>query len=208
MTISYEWRIYCETEGAQKVIISNGDISNVPAPRCPTDANHTVTEGSLWFNNYKLTKDRVIVLSDKRVSGTSGGTTSSGNWFQRTLNTIEGPDQTFCTLTANNFILSSGKYTVEGSVPGFNCGTYQARIVDSLSNVLVYGTCEYNASNSVQTRSFFKYTFEITSETTFALQQKVGTTNATNGGGRSTGFGIAGQITEVYSVIHITKHGV
>ena len=205
MTISFIWKVYCVTEGVYKDIVAS--TSDQPLCQCPTDATHQVTPETMFYNSRGNFVDRTIVLSDKKVSGSAGGTFASGTWVTRTLNSIDGADQTFCTLSSNVFTLPPGKYTIEGTAPGFNCGAHQCRIINNDTNeVLINGTCEYTASSSVQTRSFIKHSFEITAQTSYILQHRCGTTSSTSGLGKSTGFGTSGVLSEVYSNLIITKH--
>ena len=146
-----------------------------------------------------------VILKDIKSSGTNGGAFSSGAWRTRDLNTTEN-SQTWCSLSSNQFTLSSGKYRIKVKAPALKVSAHKSKlrnITDSTDDLI--GASEYNdaSSSAATTSSFIEGIIEISSTKTFEIQHRCYTSNNTNGFGPSTGFGV----DEIFTQVEIEKIG-
>jgi phosphoribosylanthranilate isomerase len=191
----------CTTKG--DISVHNG-TTNVRLP-VGTNGQLLVAQsgaatGLLW------TSREIAYLSHQLTSGTNAGQATSGAFFTRVLNTaVYNPSSSSIALNTGTSVITlvAGTYSVEGSVPGNRCAATMARLFDITNSVvLVSGTAEFSntAVSNTATRSMIRGIFTVASTITCRLEQRVGTTRATDGLGLATAFG-----TEVYSVLQIEK---
>lgn len=134
------------------------------------------------------------ILEDQKTSGTDGGTATAGSWFTRTINTEVYDPHSIVTLGSSQFTASVDCYC-EFSAPGRRVGLNQARLYNVTDGVAVaYGSTE-SADTGGNTHSVSRGFAPMTAGKTYRLEQRVTTTQATNGLGLAAGFGNA----EVYS---------
>ena len=144
---------------------------------------------------------RTAYIKDVKSSGTNGGTFTSGAWQTRDLNTLEG-DTEFVSLSANQIILSSGKYIIEASATAMQVNGHVIKIRDITNSIDInIGTPVYAASSGASNLSQVISDLEITSNTTLEVQHRCNTTKATNGLGNPLNFGV----DEIYTQVKITK---
>ena len=168
---------------------------------------HTATSGGSSGSG----TTKVALLSDKKSSGTDGGTFTAGSWVDRTLNTEVDP-QNFVTLDSGNvyWSLEAGTYRITWSAPAYRVSNHASALWYSTSNTFssytsVEGSSEYsdaNRSPGNQTRSFGDTTITISQTTYFKIKHKCGSTQ------QSYGLGVgSGLQTEVYTQASITDLG-
>lgn len=146
---------------------------------------------------------RVAYLKDLKSSGSAGGTATSGSYLTRVLNTVEG-DQSFVSLSSNQFTLQPGTYNVEAAAPFYDSNSSKIKIrniTDSSDVVLGSTTFSGISSDNAMVESTLFGTFSISSTKTFELQYRVQTTRATDGLGIASSFGDS----EVYAQVKLTK---
>ena len=146
---------------------------------------------------------RVATLSDVKASGNAGGTSSSGSWQVRTLNTLSDPTGIVTSLSANQFTLPAGEYYIEASAPAGSSNAHKAKIYNATDLVdALIGSSEQAASTAtLSSNSLIKGTISISSTKAFELQHRVAVGTATNGYGFPSSF----SVNEVYSIVKITK---
>jgi len=145
-------------------------------------------------------------FTDEKASGTDGGTFTSGAWRTRDLNTTVFNNITSCSLSSNQISLPAGTYMINAQAPGFDISQGQTRLYNITdSSVTIAGASTYCAAGSSDATapSLVLGAFTIAGTKTFELQHRAGETQATNGFGVSTGFGV----NNVYAQITITKVG-
>ena len=178
------------------------------------NANKTlVTDGSSlsWGNTAAFAS--YAVIADVKTAGTAGGTSGSGSFEDRVLNTRDIDPDSFVTLvnsTDSNtrFKLPAGTYYIEAEVPMFRVGRFQARLVswdaetDGTATVLKAGTgAQSTPTDGDVTTSNIYHRVTITSETVFGVQSRG------NSGNSGDGFGKAGNYGEEerYTIVKIMK---
>lgn len=149
---------------------------------------HSSSNGTSWEPSW------VIQLEDQKASGTDGGSSTSGSWQTRTLNTKTGDADGLCTLASNAFALTPGAYYADFSAPAYNSSFHQIRLRDTVNGTIYYGTSEFNVTNA-QTRSRIARVILAGPGNSWLLEHRVQSSQATNGYGVANSFGG----TEVYA---------
>ncbi len=139
-----------------------------------------------------------VVVSDVRSAGTNGGTSTSGSWFTRTLNTLTNPKSySWVSLSSNQITLTVGRYYIDclpqtGGTIGYN----QARLqnITDTSTALV-GQSGYHNNDSIFVAPGVTGIITIAGTKAFELQQQVGTTRVNIGQGQNAngGFTVASE---------------
>ena len=152
-----------------------------------------------------------VIIEDRKTSGTSGGTFTSGAWRTRTLNTtVLNTLENDYSLAANQFTLAKGVYWILASAPGFVVERHATRLQNITDGTTVAsGTSEFTNDNSpvsVSNRSIVNTFFVLSSSKTLELQHRCQTTKASDGFGLSMGGSFA-VTNEVYAQVMICKIG-
>jgi len=151
--------------------------------------------------NGNLTNETVY-YKDERSSGTQGGTSTSGSFQTRTLQTETG-EILGASLTSDQFTLPPGTYSIEASAPGHRLGEHKIRLrnITDTSDEIMGSTEQISTGSTSTTRSFIKGTFTITATKTFEIQHRSSLTQADNGFGTPNSF----SVVEIYTQVRITK---
>jgi len=162
-----------------------------------------VSDGSNWQMT-GIPMHLVAYIKDVRATTVAGGTFNSGAWQTRTLNTVSG-DSSIVSLATNQFTLGAGKYEIEISAPAYNCAAHKAKLVSDPSGTpvdeIIGSGMESTPGNFVSNRSTIIGEILITSSTTYEIQHRCTTTQATTGFGTATGY----SVSEIYTQVKITK---
>lgn len=147
-------------------------------------------------------KTQTAYVSDVKTAGTAGGTFTSGSFQTRTLQTLTG-DTSFITLSSNQITLQPGTYQIYAIAPAFEVDRHQAKLRDiTNSSDAIIGSSSYSsASGQGDMASTIMGTITISATTTYEVQHRCGATEATNGFGIESNFGIS----EVYTKIRIDR---
>ena len=144
------------------------------------------------------------LITDVKAEGTDGGSTTAGSSHHRTLNTITGISGygDWCSIASNMFSLATGDYYIEASAPAYSCSSHQLKLYNfDTSTTLLRGTSEYSYSGA-QSRSFLTGLFTVTNAAHgYRILHYASHNQATVGLGKAAGNG-----TELYTVVKITKH--
>lgn len=147
-------------------------------------------------------RPRTAYIKDTKSSGTAGGTFTSGSYQTRDLNTISG-DESFVSVSSNQFTLDPGTYQIEASAPASVVTEHRIKLrntTDSTDEIL--GTNEYtDTDEAMATRSHLSGEISISSQKTFEIQHRCSATRATQGFGWPLSYGE----DEVYTQVKITK---
>lgn len=142
---------------------------------------------------------KIAIVEDRKTGNTSGGNSSGGSWNTRDLNTIQG-NNTFVSLSSNQFTLDAGTYYFDwhscfGNVSRAN--TRIRNITDS-STVSVGGHTKHDSG--AQPANIGKGYTTIASSKTFELQYYV-SSSVTDGLGERQNEGE----DEIFSAVTITQ---
>jgi hypothetical protein len=166
-----------------------------------TDTSRAVTAAGLTAFAQLTGHAPDVIIEDRKAQNTPGGDATSGSWFTRTLNTLVRNHGTLASLSSNRFTLPAGTYYIAWTAPAYFVSRMQTRlrnITDSTTDGI--GSSEYSASSSTQVRSFGSAVVTLAGSKAFEIQQRVESSNATDGLGVEANFG-----TEVYTRVEIIK---
>jgi hypothetical protein len=143
--------------------------------------------------------DTIVTMSEIYSIGTNAGAFVADTWTTRGLNYIYGY-MDFCSLSANQFTLAPGSYTITTKAIAYNVQNHQIRLqnITNTSTPLV-GTVAY-ASNNTSVSEIYNQIFTIYVSSVFEIQH-ICTRTDLNGLGRAGGFG-----NEVYVWVTITQN--
>jgi len=136
-------------------------------------------------NMAHIIKPAVAYIKDIKAYDTDGGTSTSGAFRTRDLNTIEG-ESWFVTLADPDFTIEPGTYKINVTSPFYSSvGTYGSiRLYDvTNSSVIKYSSTSYttNSANDVTLGALVT----ISSSTAFRIQYRTDDTVSANGLGLS-----------------------
>lgn len=140
-----------------------------------------------------------IVIQDQQTTGTNGGTATSGSWQTRTLNTVQSNVDSLASLSSNQISLTEGIYLFEVFAPAYDVSFHQCRLNDTTNGTIVYGSSEFNVTNS-QSSSRVCAVVTSASGATWQIQHRVQSTRLTLGYGVANSFGGP----EIYTQVKIT----
>tara|TARA_R100000808_G_scaffold24768_1_gene58185 strand:+ start:2516 stop:3370 length:855 start_codon:yes stop_codon:yes gene_type:complete len=133
----------------------------------------------------------VAVIADEKSATSDGGTTSTGSFLTRDINTeISDPDG-IVSISSNQFTLGSGTYLINWSATAHMSNEHQTQLYDITgSGILEMGTAEYTASGvNVMTSSKGSFIHTISSNNIYEIRHRVATAKASNGFGIPANFG-------------------
>jgi hypothetical protein len=143
----------------------------------------------------------LLHVRDEKSTGTDGGSSVSGSFNTRDLNTVLTNEISGASLASNQITLPSGTYFIIATIPTYSSEYVKVKlrnITDSTDALL--GTSSYSGT-SVSTFDCIFGRFTIGATKTFAIQQRVGLSLGTYGLGLAENFGV----TEVYTNSMIWK---
>lgn len=146
---------------------------------------------------------QLIHVRDEKSSGTNGGSSTTGAYIARDLNTVKANSISGASLASNQITLPAGTYEIDASVPGFGTGSHQAILYSiTTSTILVVGTSEASSNTyGTLSRSLVRGRFTLASTQQLELRQRAQAAVATFGLGLAASFGLV----EVYSEAIIRK---
>ncbi|SVC11796.1 uncharacterized protein METZ01_LOCUS264650 [marine metagenome] len=179
--------------GTDVTLGDSGDTFTVPSGA--TLANSGTATGFGLFSSY-------AIIADQQVSGTAGGTFTSGAWRTRDLNTeIADPDG-IVSIASDQFTLAAGSYLIKWIAPAYQTKSHQTRLynVTDAAEVEVGGTSWTMSTDSVQTTSGGAARTVITGSKAFSIEHQCEFTAATYGLGLNSAFG-----TVQFTLVEIFK---
>lgn len=169
-----------------------------------TGTGVTVTDGGSGQANVSISGGAgaaLLHVRDEKAAGTAAGTFTAGAWQTRTLNTIATNEISGATLTSNEVSLPAGTYEVDATSPAYNVGRHKARLYNVTGTaVLVVGASDFAPGGSYG-QARVRGRFTLTSTSSVRLEHRCDATQASNGLGVESNYGIA----EVYADLMIRK---
>lgn len=144
-----------------------------------------------------------VLLRDKKVTGTNGGSFMSGARRVRDLNEVVVDTDDICILASNQFTLPAGTYRISVGCPAYYVGrhqTYLRNVSDGVDEAIGSSEFVYYGVHEVS-RSFLSMRFTISASKTFEIQHECEDDAIGYGFGVAAGFGPY----EVYTVVEIWK---
>ena len=117
------------------------------------------------------------IITDEKVSGSGGGTFTTGAWRTRDLNTEVADPGGIVSLSTNQFTLAAGSYLIQWSAPAFEVTGHQTRLYDITgTSIIQYGSNAY--VSSTQTTSIGSARVTPSGSNAYELQHLCGSTRA------------------------------
>lgn len=168
-------------------------------------------DGNADFN--KGLDSSYLEINDTKAKGTVGGSFSPGSWKTRDLTTlIHDSLADSVTLGSNQFVIPSGTYHIEASVPAYKVDAHKGRLADvtdfagTFGVTVKLGTTEKSgASDTTQTRSFIEGRFSVSRSTTLEIQHYCETENAVDGFGSRANFYVVSEVYTSMKMWQISK---
>jgi hypothetical protein len=191
------------------VLLSDDDPADVTTGSADAGASAAVARADHVHHAPSTSAPDYIHLVDSKASGTDGGTSTSGSWETRTLNTEKSDTGNHCSLSSSQFTLDAGTYEIRASAPANQATYHQARLQNVTdAATILSGTTEYTQSTSdnQMTRSFIMGRFTIGASKALEIQHRVASGRATYGYGIAAGGGFT-VAEEIYTVVELWKVG-
>ena len=145
----------------------------------------------------------IAIFNESQSAATAGGSSVSGAFYKRTLNTTVINNIGGCSIASSVVTLATaGTYYLSGKTPGFKTNQTIARIQNTTASTTIQGGSSIYAANA---DAGFGYSFvegfvTITASTNLELQMRVASDVATEG------LGVASQVaTNIYSTLLIRR---
>ena len=144
------------------------------------------------------------IIADQKATDTAGGSSSTGTFNTRDLNTELADPDGIVSISNNQFTLQAGTYLIRASAPAYKAQRHQILINNVTdSSVAVVGTSEYNDnSTGIQTRSFATGRVTIGSAKAFDIRHRVAVSESTYGFGVESNYDLQASI---YTIVEIFK---
>lgn len=144
------------------------------------------------------------IIADQKATNATGGSSSTGSFNTRDLNTELADPDGIVSISSNQFTLQAGSYLIKASAPAFKAQRHQIilqNITDS--SVSIVGSCEYNDNSAqVQTRSFLTGRVTISAAKVFEIRHRIDNAESTFGLGVECNFD---TLASIYTIVEIFK---
>ena len=144
------------------------------------------------------------IICDQKGTNDSGGSTSTGTFNTRDLNTELVDDDGIVSISGNQFTLQAGTYLLRAHAPAYKAARHQILIWNATDSTIgAVGTSEYcHTTSGTMTRSFAQSRATIGAAKAFEIRHRVG------GGSNTYGLGIESNfdtLASIYTVVQIFK---
>jgi len=146
-----------------------------------------------------VSSSAMAIFQDQKANGTQGGAFTAGSFQTRDLNTVV-VNTIGAVLSANQFILLAGNYSIIATAPAFAINNHKCKL-RNITDVVDVPNCigSNQTTTNEMTDSIIIGHFTIASTKTFELQHQCGTTRTVNGFGVSNAF----SVDEIYSQVQL-----
>ena len=182
--------------------VSGANLTNLPAANL-TGALPAISGAALTnlpaggkFASYAL-------IGDQKATNAAGGSTSTGTFNVRDINTEFADADGIVSISSNQFTLAAGSYLIEWSCPAMRCGRHQSRLYDITGSASVQvgkSTTSDTGADGDQNDSNGAVRITISANNIYEIQHQCSTTEPTSGLGNASDFG-----TEIFTLVKIFK---
>jgi hypothetical protein len=145
----------------------------------------------------------IAIFNETQSGATAGGTSTTGSFLKRTLNTTIVNNIGGCSIASSVVTLATaGTYYLRGSTPAYQSNENQSRLRNTTASTTIANGQQIFGSSAVAvvTSSAVEGILTITGSTTIELQQRVASAIATEGLGVSSNYDAS-----IYSTLFIAR---
>ena len=144
------------------------------------------------------------IIADQKATDTNGGSTSTGTFNVRDLNTELVDDDGIVSISSNQFTLQAGTYLIKASAPAYKAARHQIIIWNATdTSTVAVGTSEFSeVSSNMATRSFAQGRVTIGAAKAFEIRHRVGNAVTTFGFGVASNYDL---LASIYTIVEIYK---
>ena len=142
-------------------------------------------------------------IADVKAAGTNGGSSSTGSFLVRDINSEIYDPEGIVSISGNRFTLQAGTYIIRWSAPAIVSTNHQTQLYNFTdSTVVEYGSSEYTSTSYAdQTRSIGFARVVITASKAFEIRHRFGNARSSDGMGVAANF----ATEEVYTIVEICQ---
>ena len=145
----------------------------------------------------------IAIFNETQTGATNGGTSTTGSFIKRTLNTTVVNNVGGCSIASSVVTLATaGTYYLRGTAPAYKPEYMQVRLRNTTaSTTIANGQQIYNAvADAISTISTVEAYLTITASTNIELQMRV------SSGSANEGLGVRSTYDEsIYSTLYIAR---
>jgi predicted secreted protein len=148
-----------------------------------------------------------LVYDGNKTSGTVGGSSVSGSWNVRQLNTHYNPSSSAnVSIATNQITLQSGTWNMRAQAPGTGCEKHRIQLYNVTGSAIVFNGANAYARNDEptskeQTTAHFVYEFTIGSATVYEIRHYT----QLNSGTDTLGVPVSASVNEIYAMVELVK---
>jgi len=144
------------------------------------------------------------LICDQKATNTAGGSSSTGAFNTRDLNTELSDSDGIVTIGSNQFTLQAGSYLIKANAPSHKGLRHQILIWNATdSSIVAVGTSEYaNATDPSDTRSFAIGRTTISGAKAFEIRHRCENAQSGNGLGVESNYD---TLASIYTIVEIYK---
>ena len=144
------------------------------------------------------------IICDQKATNTAGGSSSTGSFNTRDLNTELADPDGIVSISGNQFTLQAGSYLIHASAPAQGAARHQIIVWNATdSSVTALGYNAYSNASSVTTsRAFATNRTTISSAKVFEIRHRVENSRSTDGLGVECNYD---TLLSIYTVVEIYK---
>jgi len=145
----------------------------------------------------------IAIFNETQASGTSGGTSVTGSFIKRVLNTTVVNNITGCSIASSVITLPAGTFLITANSPFFGPARCKIKLRNTTAGTdAIIGLSAYsNDTADAQTSALLSGTVTTTAATTFEVQYRVEKASAPQGLGIESSF----SVSEIYTTIIIQR---
>jgi len=143
---------------------------------------------------------QIAIFNETQASGTGAGSSTSGSFIKRVLNTTIVNTITGCSIASSVITLPAGTYLVNAMAPFYGAAAQKIKLRNTTDSTDTIIGMSMNENTQGDTTGMTGY-FTITASKNFEVQYRVQIGVATYGLGAECSFGVS----EVYTTIEIEK---
>ena len=144
------------------------------------------------------------IICDQKATDAAGGSSSTGAFNTRDLNTELSDPDSIVSISSNQFTLQAGSYLIKASAPAHGAARHQILIWNATdSSIVAVGTSEYsNQSSTTTSRAFATGRTTISGAKAFEIRHRVGTAKSGDGLGVESNYD---TLASIYTLVEIYK---